>query len=325
MTRWHRPLLLMSAIMAVLSVISLFGVLLDHRTLDGLPIWLKPLKFTLSFVAYGLTWAWLLSLRRTAQRASRLLGNVMAIACVVEITVIISQVIRGRHSHFNFSTALDSSLYALMGTTVMLLMLVNLAAAFLVLRERQATPADTWAIRVGLVVSAAGLGVAVLMLPPTSAQLADVTTTVLGAHGVGVPDGGPGLSLLGWSTTGGDLRVPHFFGMHALQALPLVALLTRGIRDQAVRLRLVLTAGASYTGLVALVTWQALRGQPLVRPDALTLGVAGLLLAGTAIAVPLCLLPLRGGRVSPAATTPAPALEPAESADDAREAAAVEA
>ncbi|MFF4987117.1 hypothetical protein ACFY19_08005 [Streptosporangium saharense] len=304
MTRWHRPLLLMSAIMAVLAVISLFGVFLDHRVLDGLPIWLKPLKFTLSFVAYGLTWAWLLSLRRTAQRMSWLLGSVMATASVVEITVIISQVIRGRHSHFNFSTALDSSLYALMGTTVMVLMLTNLAAAFLVLFERQATPADTWAIRIGLVVSAAGLAVAILMLPPTSAQLADTTAAVLGAHSVGVPDGGPGLSLLGWSTTGGDLRVPHFFGMHALQVLPLLALLTRGIRDQVVRLRLVLIAGAGYTGLVALVTWQALRGQPLVRPDALTLGVAGLLVAGMAVAVPLCLLPLRRGRVSPVTVEP---------------------
>ncbi len=289
MTRWHRPLLLLTATMAALTIISLGGLLLDHRVLDGMPIWAKPLKFSLSFTAYGLTWAWLLSLRRRAPRWGWWLGTVLAIASVVEMAVIISQVIRGRRSHFNVSTALDSSLYSLMGVTIAILLIANLAAAVLVLRERQADPATTWAIRIGLVISTAGLALACLMLPPTAAQLADAATTAIGAHGVGVPDGGPGLPLLGWSTTGGDLRIPHFVGMHALQVMPLLALATARIRNQAVRLRLVSVAGAGYAGLVALVTWQALRGQPLLRPDALTTGAMGLLMIAVAAAIPLSL------------------------------------
>ncbi|MEV8631482.1 hypothetical protein AB0395_07470 [Streptosporangium sp. NPDC051023] len=303
----------MSAIMTVLAIISFGGLLLDHRLLDGMPIWAKPLKFTVSFVTYGLTWAWLLSLLRRTPRWGWWLGTVLAIASVVEMSIIIAQVIRGRRSHFNASTLLDSSLYAVMGFTIAILLITNLAASVLVLRERRADPADTWAIRIGLVISAIGLGVAILMLPPTATQLADAAPTVLGAHGVGVPDGGPGLAVLGWSTTGGDLRVPHFVGMHALQIMPLLALALSWIRDQAVRLRLVLTAGAGYAGLMALVTWQALRGQPLTRPDALTLGVAGALWAGVAAAV---LLSLRSPRVSPrsrrtAATGPATPTVPA--------------
>ncbi len=47
------------------------------------------------------------------------------------------------------------------------------------------------------------------------------------------------------------------------------------------RLALVCVGAASYTGLVALVTWQALRDQPLLAPDALTLGVLGALIAAT--------------------------------------------
>ncbi len=56
------------------------------------------------------------------------------------------------------------------------------------------------------------------------------------------------------------------------------------------------TAGISYLGLVGLLTWQALRGQPLVAPDALTLGtlfVLAFAAVGAALAI---LLGARKGR-----------------------------
>ena len=99
---------------------------------------------------------------------------------------------------------------------------------------------------------------------------------VVGAHSVGVEDGGPGLPVTNWSTVGGDLRVPHFFGLHALQALPLVGILLRSFGQSWVcsthRIALVWTAGLASIGLVLLLTWQALRGQPVIAPDAITLG-----------------------------------------------------
>ena len=111
---------------------------------------------------------------------------------------------------------------------------------------------------------------------------------VAGAHAVGVPDGGAGLPLTGWSTTGGDLRIGHFVGLHALQVLPLLALLfTRRRVAQRTATRLLLVAAAAYAGLVVLLTAQALRGQALLHPDAGTLTAFAALVAGTALAVAL--------------------------------------
>ncbi|WP_244330642.1 hypothetical protein [Streptomyces parvus] len=89
-----------------------------------------------------------------------------------------------------------------------------------------------------------------------------------------VPDGGPPMPLTGWSTTGGDLRAPHFVGMHALQLIPLllIALVLLAprfapLRDAGVRLCLLRVAVGGYAALVALITWQALRGRPPCTPS----------------------------------------------------------
>ena len=102
-----------------------------------------------------------------------------------------------------------------------------------------------------------------------------------GGHTVGAPDGGPGLPITDWSTLHGDLRIGHFVGLHALQLLPILAFLLLRVPGLAAvtRTRLLAVAGSGYAGLLLLVTWQALRGQALLAPDALTLGVAGALAA----------------------------------------------
>ena len=90
---------------------------------------------------------------------------------------------------------------------------------------------------------------------------------VIGAHTVGGPDGGPGILLTGWSREHGDLRVPHFLGMHALQALPLLLLGMRAWRRRRndAKERTILFLATSAYGLVfAAALIQALRGHPLL-------------------------------------------------------------
>jgi hypothetical protein len=93
-----------------------------------------------------------------------------------------------------------------------------------------------------------------------------------GQHSVGGFDGGPGVPVTGWSREHGDLRVPHFIGLHALQALTLIAVALRSLRrSDRSRVRLVLAAAASYASLFVLLLWQALRGISVVAPDATAL------------------------------------------------------
>src|SRR4051812_49265316 len=80
MLRWHRPLLFLSAAMAALTLVFLVLVFVDGRTLDGLPIWIKPMKFAISFALYAFVWAWLLSLRHRAGRVSWWMGTALVVA-----------------------------------------------------------------------------------------------------------------------------------------------------------------------------------------------------------------------------------------------------
>jgi hypothetical protein len=268
--RGHRGLFGFAVAMAVLVPVLAVLAVVDDRILLGAPLWLKPLKFAVSFVAYAGTLAWLLGRleKRTLQRT----GWVVVAASAVEMAIIVGQAGRGVRSHFNTDTAFDADLFSVMGATIVVLWFATLAVALRFLREPGRDRALGTAVRLGLVVTLVGL-------------LEGFVMVALNGHSVGVPDGGPGLPLVGWSTTGGDLRIAHFVGMHALQGLPLLAaaLGTLGRFDEVTRVRVVQVAAAAWTGLVVLLTGQALRAQPLLAPDALTLSVAvGLVVATVA-------------------------------------------
>jgi hypothetical protein len=271
--------------MAVLAAVSAVGVVADPRVLTGAPIWLKPFKFSVSFVLYGATLAWMLSLLPRRRRAAEWAGTVIVAMSLAEMVVIVGQVLRGTTSHYNETTPLNAALWQVMGASIMVLFVAHLVIGIAVLRRRIPDRVATYAIRLGLGLSLLGMLAAVPMVLPTQDPGIEGIT---GAHSVGVPDGGPGLPLVGWSTTGGDLRIGHFVGLHALQALPILAiLLTRffGTRlDEGTRARLLVVAGAAYGVLTLLLTWQALRGQALLRPDALTLAALGALVVATATA-----------------------------------------
>jgi len=282
----NRPLALIICMMFVILFAALVGLIVDPRVITGVPAWLKPLKFSLSFSIYAATFVWLIGLVQGHPRIVRLIVWVTTIGALIEMVLIVGQVIRGTTSHFNVSTPFDTAVWGVMGISVVGIWTANLILGIVLLRQPFADPAFGWSLRFGVFISLIGMGVAFFMTSPTAAQLtaskAGNGLPISGAHSVGVADGGPGIPILGWSTVGGDLRAPHFVGLHALQLLPLFGWLVGRYGkklETGTRKALIGIAGFGYLGLVGLLTWQALRGQSIVAPDARTLIAAGSLFA----------------------------------------------
>jgi hypothetical protein len=293
---WHRPLMYFAGLMAVTAVVAVAGLVVDDRTVTGAPVWLKPLKFAVSLGVYAVTWAWLTTLQRRPRRWMWWAGTAVAGLLVVEMVVIVGQAARGELSHFNNTSALEAALFQVMGASIAAVWVINLGQGVVLLRERIAERPVALAIRLGVLISLGGMAVAFFMGVPTPEQAGELARgldpAALGGHGVGVVDGGAGLPVLGWSTEGGDLRVPHFVGIHALQFLPLLAMgLAAAVRrwprlgPAPVRTRLVTAAALGYGGLFLVATWQAFRGQPLTAPDSWTLGALGIVVVATAAVV----------------------------------------
>jgi hypothetical protein len=293
--------------MLLVLMVALAGLLLDPRVITGAPAWLKPMKFAVSISIYCFTLLWLLTFVRGRPRLVGLVSWVTAVALLVEMVIIVGAAALGTTSHYNVSTPLHTAVWATMAASIVLVWTMNLLTAALLLFQRLPDPAFAWALRLGLVVSLVGMAVAFPMTQETPAQeraadSAGIEAPIQGAHAVGVEDGGPGLPVTGWSTTGGDLRVPHFVGLHGLQTLPLFGFLLALFGPAWLRTRhrvaLVWTAGLSYLCLIGLLTWQALRGQPLISPDALTLGALfALFVAAGTVASAVVLRAWRGRQV----------------------------
>lgn len=294
--RWHRPLMALAASCGALLVVCLAGYAFDDRQVAGVSTWNKPTLFAISIAVYAVTLAWLISLMPKRRRLGQVLGTITAVMLLGELVAIVLQAGRAVGSHFNYTTTFDTAVYQVMAVLVAMLWLANLVLVGWLLTQRLADRTLLRALRFGMLIAVVGMALAFLMTLPSAAQSAALdegrTLSTIGAHSVGVADGGPGLPVLGWSTTGGDLRIPHFVGLHGLQFMIVVALglgalaRRRGLTTR-VQLRLVTTAAAAYGGVLAVVTWQALRGQSIVRPDAATLGAFAAVATATALAIGL--------------------------------------
>jgi hypothetical protein len=279
------PLMVALIASVAICLAALAGLVLDPQVITGVPAWIKPLKFGISSAIYCASFIWLLTFVKGHPRLTGLVSYATAISLVVELGIIILQILRGTTSHFNISTSFDATLWSLMASFIMVIFMAALLTAVLLMFQKM-PGAFGWSLRLAVLLSIVGMGVAYLMtFRPSPAQQAAMAIgqapAAFGAHSVGVEDGGPGLPFVGWSTVGGDLRIPHFVGLHALQVLPLLGFLLSRRKSlvEGQRMQLIWAAALGYLGLIGLLTWQALRGQSLIAPDGLTLAAFGVLVA----------------------------------------------
>jgi hypothetical protein len=206
---------------------------------------------------------------------------VIAIVLNLEVGIIDVQAWRGTTSHFNAATPEDLVLFGIMGSSIAVLWLASVGILAALFRQRFEDATWGWALRLGMLVTVLGsaAGGMMLRMTPEQAEAARVShkVTAVGAHTVGAPDGGPGLPGVGWSTGHGDLRVPHFFGLHGVQVIPFLAWVFARRRD------LVFAIAGSYLAFIGILFWQALRGQSITEPDGATLAALAIWLAATAL------------------------------------------
>ncbi len=219
--------------------------LVDDRLLIGVSVWQKPAKFFLSLAVQFVTVSWALSLVASRSRGVRFAIGAMVVAAWFELVIIVGRAARGEASHFNVGTPLDAALYAAMGVGAVTLTLTAASIGFVIWWQRRS---DLWR-------EAAGLG---LILGSVLATLTAGYLSSLGSHWIGGDfTDATGLPFFHWSTTGGDLRVSHFIGLHAAQVVPFAAM--SGSKW------VVYGTAVIVTGLTVATFMQATMGVPLFR------------------------------------------------------------
>lgn len=207
----NRLLFWAGAIFGALTLVLLVLIPFNEITVLGLNSLYKPLKFSLSIWIYlwtiGLFTGWIQN-----KKLVRYFSLFTVFTMVYEQLVITIQAFRGTLSHFNQDTTFEMILFSLMGVFISLFTLYNLRLASNLKRQEDSlNPTLKTAVINAVIVFVIASFIGGIM-------------GAMNSHQVGGEMGEDGLAFLNWSRKYGDLRIAHFVGIHALQIVPLIAL-----------------------------------------------------------------------------------------------------
>ncbi len=249
---WSGPLYEFG-LLNLIGTFLMFGLsFIDKRKILGESPWVKPIKFALSVWLF----AWTLSFIFQYYYEPHFFKTIefwIILFLSIEMVLIILQATRGVRSHFNNTTWYDGAIYSVMGLVITLhtFLMGYVAYRYWIWDGMEVLePATLWGIRLGLVFF-------------VIFSFEGFAMGRSNKHTVGGDDGGKGLRFFNWSRKAGDLRVAHFFGLHSLQVMPLVGIVSVGLFPS-FAIPLTLLGCLSYAFLSGYLFIQALRGKPFL-------------------------------------------------------------
>ncbi|MBX7174797.1 MAG: hypothetical protein K1X72_27725 [Pyrinomonadaceae bacterium] len=247
----QKPLMMTGVVSFICFLILAVVMMFDSTQILGINRWIKPIKFYTSIAIFVWTIAVFLNFLKGYEKASRRISWAMIVIFIVEMLIITGQAARGTTSHFNVVNPFDGMLYGIMGLAIVANTFLVGYLTYLYFKAKIELPKTIlWGIRLGLIIFLLGSIEGGYMSSQTG-------------HAVGVADGGKGLPLVNWSTEGGDLRVAHFFGLHAIQAIPVFAYLLEKLKLN-ISTALTFIFSIIYFAIFTFLFVQALNGQPFL-------------------------------------------------------------
>ena len=212
----------------------------------------KPMKFALSIWIYSWTMALILNYIKDVRKV-KIYSWVAVICMSFEQAAISFQAIQGELSHFNKTSTFGIILFSLMGIFILTITIWTAYIAYIFIKQKiyDLQPAIALSIKIGLIYFVVF-------------SLFGGYISSLAGHTIGTTDGSKGLWFLNWSTTFGDLRVAHFFGIHSLQIIPLFGLALSKYLDSKKSKMTVLVFSLIYLCFILFVLVQGLRGIPFI-------------------------------------------------------------
>ncbi|MCF8322628.1 MAG: hypothetical protein K9I26_05750 [Flavobacterium sp.] len=229
------------------AVICLILSKTNPNPILGISGWIKPFKFFISTTVMAWTMGYYMQFLDNQSQVS-IYNWSLIILLSIEIILILFQASRGTVSHFNQENALGKIIFSTMAFVITAFMLHTafIASFFFTQKQFNASEILVLAIQLSLIITI----------------LFAFEGFIMGAmlkHTVGSTDGSEGLPVVNWSKKYGDLRIAHFFGMHSLQLIPLLAFyFTKTKRE-------VFILASIYFVFVSYTLFQALQGKPLLK------------------------------------------------------------
>jgi len=251
------PMYVVGTILILSGLFHLLVFLISGGSWEGPISWRKPILFGITGGITTVSVAWVMG--SLAQQKSLLVMSwIFAVSMFIEVGLITMQRWRGVASHFNLATLFDQTVFAMMGTLIMIVAVIIAIVTFKSFRFLNAAPEMKLAIRSGL-----------LFL-----NLANVLGIILVAYGNYIMQVAPGHApnIYGHA---GMMKIPHGLAIHAIQVLPILAwLLNFSQRKIDFKLKTMKTAIAGYAGLQLFTLIQTFSGRAPQDVNAITAALA---------------------------------------------------